>query len=289
MSSQTYMSMTKQAKQATQAKQNRECSPSPDPNHEGKYNKSKIIKGESSFRVPSRETYFFDRCNQPMAEICEETNYFQLIPDNFKNAMFKFICEQSRIGPSVYGQYSAPPDRESTDWINGKGGYFLKKTAEEANIYLIWHNRQKNIYKFWGASEHEVRDAMNRLRGRIVKYVIHVPIAKVEHAKVEHAKVEHAKVEHAKVQHVKVKRREPIQLNKENLSTTPPPSPKAGVYFKPIACEVSNVQQIKHWSTEEDNCPPQLMRSISVAPFGFASDEEYHQPIGLTRSMSIVF
>jgi hypothetical protein len=248
MSSQTYISMTKQAQQAQQAKQTRECSPSPEPEHEGKYNKIKIIKDESSFQVPSKKTYFFDRCNQPMAEICEETNYFELIPVDFKYAMFKFICDQSHVGPSVYGEYNAPPDREITNSINGKGGYFLKKTAEEANIYLIWHNREKNIYKFWGASEREVRYAMNRIRSRIVKYVIHVD---------QQSHVD----QQMHVGHVKVNRREPIQLSKENLASTPPPSsPKAGVYFKPI-----QVEQVNPELENEDVCPPRLCRSMSIA------------------------
>ena len=128
----------------------------------------------NTYTVPSKESYFLERCNKPLEEICLATNYFQLISSDFKVAMLKFVCEHSLKGPSVYGEYAAPSDHETLNYINGKGGYFLKKTAEDANIYLIWHHRQKNIYKFWGATERGVRDAMNRLRGRIVKYVIHV-------------------------------------------------------------------------------------------------------------------
>ena len=284
MSSQTYMSM------ATPA--TRECSPSPEEVREGKYDRSKITKAPASFRVPSKDTYFIDRCDNPMEEICISTNYFKQIPDEFKYAMFKVICEQSHKSPSVYGQYEAPPEREIVESINGRGGYFLKKTAEEANIYLIWFDRQKNIYKFWGASKHEVRDAMNRIRSRIVKYVIHAPTPTVLTVKVDHVKVDHVKVDH-----VKVSRREPIQLSKDNLATTPPPpSPKASVYFKPIVCET--ITALKHWPTkenivqplkDEDVCPPRIMRSNSVAPCGFASDNEPAQPIGLCRSISIAF
>lgn len=301
--------MAKPAKPAKPA--TRECSPSPEEVREGKYDRSKITKAPSghqapaghqalaghqvpaghqengNFRVPSKDTYFIDRCDNPMEEICISTNYFKQIPDEFKYAMFKFICDQSHKSPSVYGQYEAPPEREIVESINGRGGYFLKKTAEEANIYLIWFDRQKNIYKFWGASEREVRDAMNRIRSRIVKYVIHAPTPKVLTVKVDQAKVDQAKVRH----------REPIQLSKENLATTPPPpSPKASVYFKPIVCET--ITALKHWPTkenivnplkDEDVCPPRIMRSISVAPCGFASDNDPPQPIGLCRSISIAF
>ena len=143
----------------------REYSPSPEPCKQERH----------GYQVPSKESYFFDRCEQPMVEICEATNSFQLLPDDFKFPMLTFICAHSHEGrPSVYGEYDAPPDWTIVESINGKGGYFLKKTAEVANIYLIWHHRQKNIYKFWGPSEREVRDAMNRIRGRIVKYVKYV-------------------------------------------------------------------------------------------------------------------
>ena len=155
-------------KPTKQSKYERERSPSPEPINKNNYENQK-------YEVPSKETYFFARCDQPMDEICEETNYFQQIPDDIKIPMLKFICDQSyQDGPSVYGEYDAPPDRETVEAINGKGGYFLKKTTEAADIYLIWYNRQKNIYKFWGPTQQAVKDAMNRIRGRIVKYVIHL-------------------------------------------------------------------------------------------------------------------
>ena len=160
--------MSSQTTNAKKQMYERERSPSPSPEpHEYKQ------REYQGYQVPSKDSYFFDRCDQPMVEICEATNYFQLLPDEIKFPMLQFICEQSHEGPSVYGEYDAPLDWETVESINGKGGYFLKMTAEAANIYLIWHNRQKNIYKFWGPSERAVRDAMNRIRGRIVKYVVH--------------------------------------------------------------------------------------------------------------------
>lgn len=128
------------------------------------------------YQAPSKESYFFVQCKQPIEAICISTNYLQQLPDDFKSEMLKFICKESRNGPSVYAEYDAPPNRQTVEAINGKGGYFLKKTAEIANIYLIWYNRQQKIYKFWGPTERAVRDAMNRIRGRIVKYTMHIHI-----------------------------------------------------------------------------------------------------------------
>jgi len=74
----------------------------------------------------------------------------------------------------VYGDYAAPPNKQIVDQINGQGGYFLKMTAEAAGIYLIWYYQAKERYLFWGPTTRSVRDAMNRIRGRIVKYVVHL-------------------------------------------------------------------------------------------------------------------
>jgi len=126
---------------------------------------------DSRFTIPSKEEYRFRSCSHPIEEICLATNYMAIISDDFKQSMLKFICKEGLNGPGVYAEYSAPPNPETVNIINGTGGYFLKKTTQEANIYLIWYNRNRNVYMFWGALEKEVRDAMNRIRGRIVKYV----------------------------------------------------------------------------------------------------------------------
>lgn len=126
---------------------------------------------DSRFTIPSKEEYRFRSCSHPIEEICLATNYMAIISDDFKQSMLKFICKEGLNGPGVYAEYSAPPNPETVNIINGTGGYFLKKTTQEANIYLIWYNRNRGVYMFWGALEKEVRDAMNRIRGRIVKYV----------------------------------------------------------------------------------------------------------------------
>jgi hypothetical protein len=86
--------------------------------------------------------------------------------------MLSEICRQK--GSSVYGHYDAPPNKHIVAQINGERGYFLKKTTTAANIYLIWYHPSKERYMFWGPTERSVRDAMNRIRGRIVKYVVHL-------------------------------------------------------------------------------------------------------------------
>lgn len=280
----------------------RERSPSPSPephepeqrkqkskystNKQSEYKQSEYKQREyqeyqvpTGYQVPSKESYFFDRCEQPMVEICINTNSFQLLPDEIKFPMLTFICAHSHEGrPSVYGEYDAPPERETVESINGKGGYFLKMTAEAANIYLIWHNRQKNIYKFWGPSERAVRDAMNRIRGRIVKYVVHGhPLDPIE----------------------------PISLRRlHNLADSPPPMttkpmtmtlPQASKkYIKahpkefPASCASISCALIEE--KEEDNFRPgKLVRTDSIAISEIYGEEPSQRPFGLSRSMSMAF
>ena len=124
------------------------------------------------YQIPSKDTYQYRNCSHPIEEICGVTNNMELLPPEFKYAMLSFICQAGLNGPSVYSEYPAPPNDATTEQINGRGGYFLKKTTEAANIYLIWYDRKRKMYMFWGAIEKAVRDAMNRLRGRITKIML---------------------------------------------------------------------------------------------------------------------
>jgi len=125
-----------------------------------------------SYKVPEKSDYYCDESTNPIEEICKYTNNLECIPPEIRYKMLSEICQQK--GSSVYGHYDAPPNKHIVDQINGEGGYFLKKTTAVANIYLIWYNPRMERYMFWGPSERTVRDAMNRIRGRIVKYVVHL-------------------------------------------------------------------------------------------------------------------
>ena len=126
----------------------------------------------NSYRVPEKSDYYYDESSNPIEEICKYTDNLEHIPAEIRYHMLSVICQQK--GSSVYGHYDAPQNKHLIVQINGQGGYFLKKTTAAANIYLIWYHSSKDRYMFWGPSEKTVRDAMNRLRGRIVKYVVHL-------------------------------------------------------------------------------------------------------------------
>jgi len=124
------------------------------------------------YTIPSKESYSFHPCSHPIEEICNVTRQLTLLPEEFRTTMLMFICKEGLKGPSVYGEFPAPPNMEKVEIINGNGGYYLKKTTLEANVYLIWYHREREVYMFWGPTRKEVRDAKNRIRGRIAKYLL---------------------------------------------------------------------------------------------------------------------
>jgi uncharacterized protein YneF (UPF0154 family) len=143
-----------------------------------------------SYQVPAKSDYYCDESTNPIEEICKYTDNLEWIPPELRYQMLSKICRQK--GSSVYGQYDAPPNKHIVAQINGERGYFLKKTTTAANIYLIWYHSSKERYMFWGPTERSVRDAMNRIRGRIVKYVVHLdrPSERAEEDVDEHDYVE---------------------------------------------------------------------------------------------------
>ena len=125
-----------------------------------------------NYTIPSKESYSFHPCSHPIEEICNVTRQLTLLPEEFRTTMLMFICKEGLKGPSVYGEFPAPPNMEKVEFINGNGGYYLKKTTLKANVYLIWYHRERGVYMFWGPTQKEVRDAKNRIRGRIAKYFL---------------------------------------------------------------------------------------------------------------------
>ena len=134
--------------------------------------KTNKMSYRATYRVPEKSDYYYDNTSNPIEEICKYTDNLEKISPEIRYQMLAAICRQK--SSSVYGDFDAPPSKQIIAQINGQGGYFLKKTIEAANIYLIWYNDAKGRYMFWGPSERTVRDAMNRIRGRIVKYVVHL-------------------------------------------------------------------------------------------------------------------
>lgn len=135
---------------------------------------STIVNDGTNYIVPTKP-YYLRAVRDAIDEISFVTQDFQLLPPYFNNLEDQLSGRQ-RV--TMYGQFDAPTDKNIIKKINGKNGFFLKKTIKEADIDLIWWNEVTNHYLFWGTTKGRVIDAMNRIRSRIVKYVVHLNPAK---------------------------------------------------------------------------------------------------------------
>jgi len=71
--------------------------------------------------------------------------------------------------PIVFGYIPAPPLVEITKQVIGEEGYFFKLTTAVCGVYFIWHDRDTNVFLFWGSNTFKVVKAMNSIRWRIFK------------------------------------------------------------------------------------------------------------------------
>ena len=72
--------------------------------------------------------------------------------------------------PIVFGYIPAPPNMTVMKKVIGIDGYFFKKTTVVCGIYFIWHDRETNMFLFWGPSTIKVVKALNSIRWRICKH-----------------------------------------------------------------------------------------------------------------------
>lgn len=120
------------------------------------------------YHVPS-EWFHIRETNNPLDEICSVTNNLKNLPKEYKD--LKYLLDGSlRKVSCYYGQMDAPSNLAIIKKVNGKRGFFLKKTIYETVIYFIWWDKVNSAYLFWGSCKMPVIDAMNRIRYRILKY-----------------------------------------------------------------------------------------------------------------------
>ena len=72
--------------------------------------------------------------------------------------------------PIVFGYIPAPPLEHITKQVIGEDGYFFKMTTAICGVNFIWHDRDSNMFLFWGSTTFKVVKAMNSIRWRIFKY-----------------------------------------------------------------------------------------------------------------------
>ena len=124
------------------------------------------------YDIPAKP-YFTAPAPHLLEEICRLTEDLELLEPEYRREMLQRIRGHA-WGTAVYGEYPAPPDVEAQKLIIGKGGYYFKITTQNTGIYLIWHNRLRNIFGFWAPNKDTLFLAMNLIRSRLVKIVVHV-------------------------------------------------------------------------------------------------------------------
>jgi len=124
------------------------------------------------YDIPAKP-YFTAPAPHLLEEICRLTEDLELLEPEYRRNMLQRIRGHA-WGTAVYGEYPAPPDVEAQKLIIGKGGYYFKITTQNTGIYLIWHNRLRNIFGFWAPDKDTLFLAMNLIRSRLVKIVVHV-------------------------------------------------------------------------------------------------------------------
>lgn len=124
------------------------------------------------YDIPAKP-YFTAPAPHLLEEICRLTEDLELLEPEYRRDMLQRIRGHA-WGTAVYGEYPAPPDVEAQKLIIGKGGYYFKITTQNTGIYLIWHNRLRNIFGFWAPNKDTLFLAMNLIRSRLVKIVVHV-------------------------------------------------------------------------------------------------------------------
>jgi hypothetical protein len=143
--------------------------------NQAQVNQAQVNPVQAYYLVPQKPYYLRDS-EYPMEEMRDVTaNFTQISNETKENLVRNLYHRKMRNQGTIIGVCNAP-NIAIAEQINGKGGYFLKKTTEETGVDLIWYNKWDSTYIFWGPTTFKVVDAMNRICSRIIKYVVHVPV-----------------------------------------------------------------------------------------------------------------
>ena len=104
------------------------------------------------------------------------------IDENINRFIEVLRLRQKKSQYTTFGYIPAPPDSYITRQVIGKDGYFFKMTTTLCQCDFIWHDRQNNVFLFWGSSTFKVVKALNSIRWRIHK------IYTIQQAKQQQAK-----------------------------------------------------------------------------------------------------
>jgi hypothetical protein len=135
---------------------------------------SQTVNQQQIYQIPTKP-YYLAPTICPLEEICVFTNNLTFVSEDFRANLFCRIG--SRQWSTTVGMFNAPQDINALKMIIGEDGYFLKLTTRNCDVDMIWHDRQNNMFLFWGPSIYAVVQAMNQIRSRIIKYTVYIKSA----------------------------------------------------------------------------------------------------------------
>jgi hypothetical protein len=126
-------------------------------------------RSQAPYTIPPK-AYLLRTTSHPIEEIGTYTNLFQQIPEPYREFLFRRLCDRARL-ETLYSDLPAPCDVEILKRIIGENGHYLKLTTANCNVDFIWHDREAKVFRFWAPKKYNLIQAMNIIRGRIIKHV----------------------------------------------------------------------------------------------------------------------
>ncbi len=126
-------------------------------------------RNQQPYQVPPK-MYLLRSTTHPIEEIGAHTDLFHNIPEPYREFLFRRLCDRAKL-ETMYSDLPAPSDVEILKRIIGENGHYLKLTTSNCNADFIWHDREAKLFRFWAPKKYNLIQAMNIIRGRIIKYV----------------------------------------------------------------------------------------------------------------------
>jgi hypothetical protein len=126
-------------------------------------------RNQQPYQVPPK-VYLLRSTTHPIEEIGLHTDMFQKIQEPYREFLFRRLCDRAKL-ETMYSELPAPSDVEILKRIIGENGHYLKLTTGNCNVDFIWHDRDAKLFRFWAPKKYSLIQAMNIIRGRIIKYV----------------------------------------------------------------------------------------------------------------------
>jgi hypothetical protein len=127
-------------------------------------------RSQTTYQIPPK-MYVLRRTIHPIVDIGRFTEQLQLIPQPYREYLFHRLWVERANMETLCSELSAPSDVEILKRIIGDNGHYLKLTTQNCNVDFIWHDREANLFRFWAPKKYNLIQAMNIIRGRIIKYV----------------------------------------------------------------------------------------------------------------------